>query len=50
MLENLGETEAAQAVENAVIKVAQTKLKSLAAGKMGYSTSEAGDLVAEYLN
>ena len=27
--------------------VTGTKLKSLAAGQMGYSTSEVGDLVAE---
>jgi len=44
-LENLGEAEAAKAVEDAVIKIVKTKLKSLAAGKMGYSTSEVGDLV-----
>jgi 3-isopropylmalate dehydrogenase len=49
MLENLGEAKAAQAVEDAVIKVVRTKLKSLAAGKMGYSTSEVGDLVVENL-
>jgi 3-isopropylmalate dehydrogenase len=49
MLENLGEEKAGKAVEAAVIKVAQTKLKSLAAGKMGYSTTEVGDLVAETL-
>jgi 3-isopropylmalate dehydrogenase len=49
MLENLGEEKAGKAVEAAVIKVAQTKLKSLAAGKMGYSTTEVGDLVAENL-
>jgi len=49
MLENLGETKAGKAVEEAVIKVARTKLKSLAAGKMGYSTQEVGDLVAENL-
>jgi len=49
MLENLGEAEAGRAVENAVIKVVQTKLKSLAAGKMGYSTQEVGDLVVKYL-
>jgi 3-isopropylmalate dehydrogenase len=49
MLENLGEIKAGQAVENAVIKVVQTKLKSLAAGKMGYSTSAVGDLVVENL-
>jgi len=47
MLEILGEKQAAEAVENAVIKVVQKKLKSLAAGKMGYSTSEVGDLVTE---
>jgi 3-isopropylmalate dehydrogenase len=47
MLESLGENEAAAAVESAVIKVVQKKLKSLAAGKMGYSTQEVGDLVAE---
>jgi len=49
MLENLGEIKAAQAVENAVIKVVKTKLKSLAAGKMGYSTSQVGDLVVKNL-
>jgi len=47
MLDFLGETEAAKAIEAAVIKVAREKLKSLAAGKMGCSTSEAGDWVAE---
>jgi 3-isopropylmalate dehydrogenase len=49
MLENLGETKAAQAIESAVIKVTTTKLKSLAAGKMGYSTTEVGDLVVDNL-
>jgi len=38
------------AIEDAVIKVANSKLKSLAAGKMGYSTTEVGDLVVEHLN
>ncbi len=46
MLDHLGETEAAKAIENAVIKVTREKVKSLAAGKMGYSTSQVGDLVA----
>lgn len=46
MLETLGEFEAANAVEAAVKQVTGTKLKSLAAGKMGYTTSEVGDLVA----
>jgi len=49
MLENLGEFKAAKAVEDAVIKVVQTKLKSLAAGKMGFTTQEVGDLVVENL-
>ncbi len=49
MLENLGEAEAGKAVEDVAIKVVATNLKSLAAGKMGYSTSEVGDLVVENL-
>jgi 3-isopropylmalate dehydrogenase len=49
LLDNLGEKKAAEAVEQAVIKIVQSKLKSLAAGKMGYSTSEVGDLVVENL-
>jgi 3-isopropylmalate dehydrogenase len=46
MLDFLGESTAAKAIEDAVIKVVREKVKSLAAGKMGYSTSELGDLVA----
>jgi len=49
MLDFLGETKAAKAIETAVIKVTREKVKSLAAGKMGYSTSQIGDLVAEAL-
>ena len=49
LLDNIGEAKAAAAVENAVIKIVNTKLKSLAAGKMGYSTEEIGDLVVENL-
>ena len=47
MLEQLGETKAAQAIENAIMDVTANKLKDLGAGKMGYSTTEVGDLVAE---
>ncbi len=47
MLDFLGESDAANAVENAVIKVTREKIKSLAAGQMGHSTSQVGDLVAE---
>lgn len=49
MLENLGEAEAGRAIENAVIKIVREKIKSLAAGKMGYSTQEVGDLVVRHL-
>jgi len=49
MLEFLGEEEASKCVEEAVKKVVREKLKSLSAGKMGYSTEEVGDLVVEYL-
>lgn len=49
MLEELGETEASAMVENAVIKVVREKLQSLAAGRMGYSTTEVGNLVVDNL-
>ena len=49
MLEYLGEEKAGHAIENAVMEITGKKLKSLAAGKMGYSTTEAGDLVAGLL-
>jgi len=49
MLEHLGEEKAARMLERSVIKVTSEKLKSLSAGKMGYSTSEVGDLVVENL-
>jgi 3-isopropylmalate dehydrogenase len=47
MLETLGEDQAAVKVEDAVKFVTGQKLKSMQAGKMGYSTSEVGDLLAE---
>lgn len=47
MLEHLGEETAARAIEIAIMDVTANKLKDMAAGKMGYSTSEVGDLVAE---
>jgi 3-isopropylmalate dehydrogenase len=49
MLSTLGEDKAAEAVEKSVMYVTGKKLKSLAAGRMGYSTSQVGDLVAEKL-
>jgi len=48
MLEVLGEEKAAQAVENAVVKIVSEKhIKDLGAGKMDMSTSEVGDLVCK---
>ena len=49
MLEQLGEIKAGKMIEDAVIKIVKTKLKSLAAGKMGYTTTEMGDLVVKNL-
>ena len=48
MLEFLGEEAAAELLEEAVMKACR-ELKSLSAGKMGYSTAEVGDLVAGYV-
>jgi 3-isopropylmalate dehydrogenase len=45
MLDQLGEAEAATAVERSVV-AAIGRMKSMAAGEMGFSTSEVGDLVA----
>jgi 3-isopropylmalate dehydrogenase len=49
MLEHLGEEEAGQAVEKAVMEVTGKHLQSLQAGQMGFTTTEVGDLVAEYV-
>ena len=49
LLKEIGENEASEKVEKAARSVVTTKLKSLAAGKMGYSTSEVGDLVVQTL-
>lgn len=46
LLETLGETEAAGRVD-AGIRFACSKVHSMRAGEMGYSTSEVGDLVVE---
>jgi 3-isopropylmalate dehydrogenase len=45
LLETVGEAGAAAKIEEAVKVVTGTKLKSMAAGRMGYSTSGVGDLV-----
>ncbi|MBW2331384.1 MAG: 3-isopropylmalate dehydrogenase [Deltaproteobacteria bacterium] len=49
MLDTLGETDAAEMIEKAVIKVLAQDLKGVAAGQMGYSTSEVGDLIVEFI-
>jgi len=48
MLEHLGEEKAASAVEKAVMSVTP-KMKSMGAGKMGFSTTEVGDMVTKAL-
>lgn len=49
MLETLGESTASSLIEKGVIKVLRDDLKDVAAGKMGYTTQEVGDLVADYI-
>lgn len=50
LLENLGLDSSAAKVEKAVIEVTANRLKSLAAGKMGMSTSQVGDLVSSLVS
>jgi len=47
MLAELGEQRSARRVEQAVAWVTAHKVRNLAAGKMGYTTQQVGDLVAE---
>lgn len=49
MLETLGEEKAASWIEQAVMKVLREDIKDVAAGKMGYSTGEVGDLVVDFI-
>jgi 3-isopropylmalate dehydrogenase len=48
MLETLGEDKGASRIERGIVKVLQNDIKSLAAGRMGLSTNQVGDKVAEY--
>lgn len=48
MMAHLGEDSAAGRIEKGVVDVLQRDMKSLAAGKMGLSTTQVGDKVAEY--
>jgi 3-isopropylmalate dehydrogenase len=50
MVAYLGEAEAGEAMEGAVIKaLGSGRIKSLSAGQMGMGTKEVGDLVASYI-
>ncbi|MEK6527468.1 MAG: 3-isopropylmalate dehydrogenase [Nitrospirota bacterium] len=49
MLEHLGEENAGRTIEQAVMKVTTGNIKSLAAGQMGHTTTEVGDLVVKYV-
>lgn len=49
MLEQLGETAAGAAIERAVMKATAEKIKDMGAGKMGYSTTEVGDMIAQFV-
>lgn len=48
MLEHLGATKAAAAMDAAIRKTAANDMKSMAAGQMGLNTSQVGDLIAKY--
>jgi 3-isopropylmalate dehydrogenase len=50
MLEELGEKNAAAAIDKSVKHVTSKEMKSMAAGKMGHSTSEVGNLVVKHMN
>jgi 3-isopropylmalate dehydrogenase len=51
LLENLGEEAGAKLIDGAVQKaLVSGKIKGLSAGKMGLSTSEVGDLIANYIS
>jgi 3-isopropylmalate dehydrogenase len=49
LLEHTGQPKAGERIAKAIRKVTGTKMKSQAAGKMGYSTEQIGDLVVEAL-
>ena len=49
LLEHSGQPQSAARIDKAVASVTGTKMKSQAAGRMGFSTSEVGDLVVAAL-
>ncbi len=48
LLEHLGHDKAAAAIEEGIKTVCARHLKNMAAGQMGYTTAQVGDLVAQY--
>jgi len=49
MLETLGEQPAAAAIENAIVRTLRDDIADMAAGKMGHSTTEVGDILCGYV-
>jgi len=49
MLETLGQPSAAALIDQAVEKVLRYDVKDTSAGKMGYSTSQVGDLIVDFI-
>jgi 3-isopropylmalate dehydrogenase len=49
MLETLGEPMAASLIEKSVVHVLRNDIKDVAAGKMGFTTQQVGDLVVDYI-
>ncbi len=49
MLETLGEQKGADLIEAAVMKVLKDDLEDVGAGRMGYTTSEVGDLIVAHI-
>ena len=49
MLETLGEKKGASLIESGVMKVLREDIKDLGAGKMGYTTSQVGDLIVDHI-
>ncbi len=50
LLAQVGQDSAAGRINQAIQVVTGTRMKSQAAGKMGYTTSQVGDLVAESMS
>ena len=46
LLDEIGEPKAAEAID-AAVAATTPKMQSMSAGRMGFSTSEVGDMVAE---